>query len=101
VIAVALAAVLAAACLAAWAVVCQRRLGAARARAATLAAAMVKLGHDLRGALSPAMLMSERLESNPDPAIRQAGTIVARALDRATALSQDASQLARDTNRPK
>ena len=44
-----------------------------------------KLGHDLRGMLSPAMMVAERLQNNPDPAIKKAGTIILESLDRAVA----------------
>ena len=79
----------------AWAVISHRRLLAARTQAATLTAALIKLGHDLRGVLSPAMLMSERLETHKDPAIREAGKVIAQSVDRASALSQQLSRLAR------
>jgi hypothetical protein len=69
-------------------------LRTARAREQALAVAIRKLGHDLRGAVSPAMLMAERLEQNADPAIRQAGTIITQAMDRAADLSKAASALA-------
>jgi hypothetical protein len=45
-----------------------------------------KLGHDLRGILSPAMMVAERLENHPDPAISRAGTLILESLDRAVAL---------------
>lgn len=44
------------------------------------------LRHDLRGALSPALMVSDRLTSNPDPAVRRAGEAVVRSVERATAL---------------
>ena len=50
-----------------------------------------KLGHDLRGILSPAMMVAERLEDNPDPAISSAGTMILEALDRAVEMIAKAS----------
>ncbi len=54
--------------------------------AAEVDAATATLRHDLRGALSPALLMADRLTTNPDPAVRRAGEVVVRSIDRATAL---------------
>ncbi len=44
------------------------------------------LRHDLRGVLSPALMMADRLLRNEDPAIRRAGDAVVRSVERATAL---------------
>lgn len=44
------------------------------------------LRHDLRGVLSPALMMADRLLRNEDPAIRRAGQAVVRSVERATAL---------------
>ncbi len=57
----------------------QTRIDAVEARAAALR-------HDLRGALSPALMMSDRLVASPDPAVRRAGEAVIRSIERATAL---------------
>lgn len=54
--------------------------------AVQLNAATASLRHDLRGALSPALLMADRLTTNPDPAVQRAGEVVVRSIDRATAL---------------
>lgn len=67
----------------------QRELRAAlwrNARLAALGATVAKVSHDLRGILSPALLTAERLQSNPDPAVRRAGDSLARIVDRATSL---------------
>ena len=60
----------------------------------------MRLRHDLRGVLSPAMLMTDRLLRNEDPAIRRAGQAVVRSIERATALLAEnkiqASAAARD-----
>ena len=44
------------------------------------------LRHDLRGVLSPALMMSDRLLTHTDPAVQRAGTAVVRSIERATAL---------------
>ena len=44
------------------------------------------LRHDLRGVLSPALMMADRLLNHDDPAIRRAGQAVVRSVERATAL---------------
>ncbi|GAC1347864.1 MAG: hypothetical protein NVSMB18_34280 [Acetobacteraceae bacterium] len=44
------------------------------------------LRHDLRGVLSPALMMADRLLRNEDPAIRRAGQAVVRSIERATTL---------------
>lgn len=51
-----------------------------------LEASSSALRHDLRGVLSPALMMADRLVNNPDPAVRRAGNAVVRSVDRATAL---------------
>ena len=55
-------------------------------RLARIGAAASTLRHDLRGVLSPALMVADRLVNNPDPAIRRAGDAVVRSVDRATAL---------------
>lgn len=63
-----------------------------------MAMSVSRLTHDLRGALSPALLMAERLERHDDPAVRQAAEVVAKAMDRAATICRDASAAAkRDT----
>ena len=42
--------------------------------------------HDLRGALSPALIVSDRLIASSDPAIRRAGEAVVRSIEQASAL---------------
>ena len=44
------------------------------------------LRHDLRGALSPALMVSDRLIAHADPAVRRAGEAVVRSIERAAAL---------------
>ncbi len=57
----------------------QARIDAAEARASSLR-------HDLRGALSPALILSDRLVASPDPAVRKAGEAVVRSIEQASAL---------------
>ena len=67
----------------------QRELRAAlwrNARLAALGAAVAKVSHDLRGILAPALLTAERLQANPDPALRRIGDAIARTVERATDL---------------
>ena len=59
---------------------------ALRCQVGQLETAASALRHDLRGVLSPALMVADRLVSNPDPAVRRAGDAVVRSVDRATAL---------------
>ncbi len=54
------------------------------ARLAAMGAAIAKVSHDLRNALSPALLSAERLELHSDPAVRRSGSILVRAVENAT-----------------
>ncbi|MDT7949930.1 MAG: hypothetical protein RQ966_00340 [Acetobacteraceae bacterium] len=58
----------------------------ALARLAQLEREMSSLRHELRGALSPALMVSDRLLKNDDPLVRRAGDAVVRSIERATAL---------------
>jgi hypothetical protein len=44
-----------------------------------------RLRHDLRGILSPSMLIADRLIGHEDPAVKRAGAIVASTVERAAA----------------
>jgi len=76
----------------------QEQLQAARAQADGAAAAAARLAevearaatlrHDLRGVLSPALMVTDRLLGNPDPAVQRAGQAIVRSVDRATAIIQ-------------
>lgn len=59
---------------------------ALRARLDSYRAEVSALRHDLRGVLSPAMMMTDRLLSHEDPAVQRAGAAVVRSIERATAL---------------
>ena len=61
---------------------------AAQAHIAEVEARAAALRHDLRGVLSPALMVTDRLLSHPDPAIQRAGQAIVRSVDRATALIQ-------------
>ncbi len=64
----------------------QRRLDEAAAAEATLAELrghLAGLRHDIRGILSPAMLVSDRLVSHQDAGIRRAGEVMIRTVERA------------------
>ena len=67
---------------------------------AELAEAVRRASHDLRGAVSPALLMVERLEAHPDPEVRSAAAVVAEALDRATTISRATSAAAKKSVAP-
>ena len=49
-------------------------------------AATAALRHDLRGVMSPALMMSDRLLNHADPAVQRAGQAVVRSIERATTL---------------
>ncbi len=52
-----------------------------------------RLRHDLRGALSPALLMADRLVSHDDPRVRRAGEIMVKSVDRASFLLADPAEV--------
>ena len=69
--------------------VLQRRLRAAlghRARLATLGEAVAKINHDLRGILSTAQLVSDRLAGSNDPEVRRTTPLLMKSIDRAVTL---------------
>ena len=43
-----------------------------------------RLRHDLRGALSPALLSADRLLTNEDPKVKRAGNLMVQAIERAS-----------------
>ncbi|WP_419729393.1 hypothetical protein [Lichenicola sp.] len=57
----------------------------AEARIGELAGATARLRHDLRGILSPAMLMADRLAMSEDPISRRAGESMIATIERADA----------------
>ena len=50
-----------------------------------------RLRHDVRGALSPALLTADRLLTHADPAVQRAGDIMVRAVERAAALLNESA----------
>jgi hypothetical protein len=72
-----------------------QQLRAARSRAARRTERLIKLTHDIRGAVTPALLMAERLGLNSDPGIREAAGVVADAMERTAELAKAASSEAR------
>jgi signal transduction histidine kinase len=63
-----------------------RRALGHRARLATLGEAVAKINHDLRGILSTAQLVSDRLASSNDPEVRRATPVLMKSIDRAVTL---------------
>jgi hypothetical protein len=63
--------------------------GAAQVQLAELRANLASLRHDLRGILSPALLIADRLITNTDPAIKRAGEVMIRTVERASARLAD------------
>ncbi len=47
--------------------------------------AIQSLRHDLRGILSPALLIADRLQAHADPSVQRAGSVVTRTVERAAA----------------
>jgi len=74
----------------AW-LVMARQLRQARSRVTLRTERLIKLAHDIRGAVTPALLMTERLGLNSDPAVRQAAAGVAEAMERTAELAKAAS----------
>ena len=57
----------------------------AQVQLAELRAHLAGLRHDLRGILSPVLLMADRLLNHEEPGVRRAGDVVVRTVERATA----------------
>jgi signal transduction histidine kinase len=66
------------------------------ARLAALGTVVAKVSHDLRGILTPALLVAERLQLNADPKVRRAGETLVSAVDRATDLVRRTLDYARE-----
>lgn len=60
-----------------------------KTRLAALGTAVAKISHDLRGILSTALLVSDRLEGSDDPDVRQVTPTLVSAIDRAIGLCSD------------
>ncbi|MCW5774407.1 MAG: HAMP domain-containing histidine kinase [Rhodospirillaceae bacterium] len=66
-----------------------------REHLAALGAAVTKINHDLRNALSSAQLVSDRLTDSADPQVRRVAPTMVRAIDRAVALCAQTLEYAR------
>lgn len=73
-----------------------RNFLAQRARLAAVGAAVTGIQHDLRGILSSAILVSERLENSDDPDVRRHAPTLVGALDRAVDLCTRTMGFVRD-----
>lgn len=67
-----------------------------RERLATLGTAVAKINHDLRGILSTASLLSERLTESADPEVRRVTPRLVASLDRAVELCSQTLSFTRD-----
>ena len=65
-------------------------------RLAKLGTAVTKISHDLRGILSTAQLLSDRLADSSDPKVRQMAPVLIGSIDRAVALCGQTLDYARD-----
>ena len=55
-----------------------------QARLAELEASTASLRHDLRGILSPSLMLADRLLDNADPKVRRVGEVVIQTVERCT-----------------
>jgi len=58
------------------------------ARLSDVEARAASMRHDLRGVLSPALMVTDRLLNNPEPTVQRAGQAVIRSIERATSIIQ-------------
>ncbi|HUN43416.1 MAG TPA: hypothetical protein VMU81_24230 [Acetobacteraceae bacterium] len=66
---------------------------AARSRVEVLERLVSELRHDLRGAISPAALVADRLRQNADPAIQRSGRTIGLVVDRVLAVLDATCQI--------
>jgi signal transduction histidine kinase len=66
------------------------------ARLAAVGTAVAKMSHDLRGILSAALLVADRLTMSREASVQQAGEVIVRAVHRATALAQQTLEFVRE-----
>ncbi len=59
---------------------------AARSRAEVLELLVSELRHDLRGAISPAALIADRLRQSSDPAVQRSGKTISVVVERVLAI---------------
>ena len=62
-------------------------------RVATLEALVSKTRHDVNGALTPALMVADRLRSSEDPAMKAAGEKIVASILRATQILKDTREL--------
>jgi len=67
-----------------------------KSRLAALGTAVAKINHDMRGILSTALLVSDRLAMSQDPRVRAAAETLLGSIERAVALSTRTLDFARD-----
>jgi signal transduction histidine kinase len=70
------------------------------ARLVSVGTSVAKIGHDLRNVLAPALLMSERLETHPDPTVRRAGEVIMGSVERASELVGQTLKFVRESPAP-
>jgi len=58
------------------------------ARLSDVEARAASMRHDLRGVLSPALMVTDRLINNPEPTVQRAGQAVIRSIERAKSIIQ-------------
>ena len=58
--------------------------GSSQAKLAELRAHLSGLRHDVRGILSPALLVADKLLAHAEPGVRRAGEVMVRTVDRTT-----------------
>ncbi len=63
-------------------------VAAMAARLSDVETRAASMRHDLRGVLSPALMVTDRLLNNPEPTVQRAGQAVIRSIERATAIIQ-------------
>jgi signal transduction histidine kinase len=66
------------------------------ARLAAVGTAVAKMSHDLRGILSSALLVADRLTMSREASVQQTGEVIVRAVHRATALAQQTLEFVRE-----
>lgn len=77
-----------------------RRALLEKTRLAALGAAVGRMSHDLRNLLATAVLVSDRLETSPDPEVRRVGSRLIETLDRAIRLCAETLDYARSRPEP-
>ena len=65
---------------------------AAQSRVEELERLVSELRHDLRGAMSPAVLIADRLRRSSDPAVQRAGQTIGSVVERVLAILDATSQ---------